>query len=75
MIIEKNLDSWKQLKSEIDNLVESLGERSEELLFRGQANSTWKLDTTAERKAKNTSQFKPLLSICLHCEAEIGNLY
>jgi len=52
MIIEKNLNSWKQLQSEIGNLVESLGEGSNDLLFRGQTDSTWKLDTTAERKLK-----------------------
>jgi hypothetical protein len=53
MVIEKNLNSWEQLQSEIGNLVESLGESSGDLLFRGQAESNWKLDTTAERKLKS----------------------
>lgn len=52
MIIEKNLDSWEHLRNEIGNLVENLAERSDDLLFRGQAESNWKLDTTVERKLK-----------------------
>ena len=52
MIIEKNLESWEQLQSEMEILIESLGDRSDDLLFRGQADSTWKLDTTMERKLK-----------------------
>jgi len=50
MIKEKDLDSWEQLLDEINNLIESLGKKSDELLFRGQASSKWDLDTTMERK-------------------------
>lgn len=53
MIIEKNLTTWEQLQTEIENLIKELGNKSDALLFRGQADSTWKLDTTAERKLKN----------------------
>ena len=52
MITEIKLDSWEQLQAEIENLVESLGEKSDDLLFRGQADSSWELDTTMERKLK-----------------------
>jgi len=52
MIDEKNLASWERLQVEIANLINSLGKRSDELLFRGQPNSCWNLDTTAERKLK-----------------------
>lgn len=52
MITEKELNSWEQLQTEIENLVESLGKKSDDLLFRGQADSTWELDTTMERKLK-----------------------
>lgn len=50
MIIEKNLKSWQELLTEIDNLNESVGEKSDQLLYRGQRDSAWKLDTTMERK-------------------------
>ena len=52
MITEKNLNTWEQLQAEIGELIESLGERSEKLLFRGQSDSSWKIDTTVERKLK-----------------------
>jgi len=52
MIIEKKLNSWEELQSEIDNLSSELGEKSDSLLFRGQADSTWELDTTMERNLK-----------------------
>jgi hypothetical protein len=52
MITEKELNSWNQLQAEIENLVENLGEKTGDLLFRGQADSTWGLDTTVERKLK-----------------------
>ncbi|MGR9099636.1 MAG: FRG domain-containing protein [Gammaproteobacteria bacterium] len=52
MIEEKELDSWQALEAEITNLNEVMGEKSEKLLFRGQPNSTWKLDTTMERQLK-----------------------
>ena len=47
---EKNSDSWEQLLDEINDLNENLGEKSDNLLFWGQANSKWELDTTMERK-------------------------
>jgi len=50
MIIEKNLDTWEQLLAEIDSLVDEVGDKSDNILFRGQTNSAWKLDTTVERK-------------------------
>jgi hypothetical protein len=52
MITETEIKSWKQLQIEIEKLVESLEEKSDNLLFRGQANSIWKLDTTMERELK-----------------------
>lgn len=52
MITETKIKSWNQLQIEIGKLIESLGEKSDNLLFRGQANSTWKLDTTMERELK-----------------------
>ena len=52
MITEKELYSWEELQDKIENLLESLGEKSDDLLFRGQTDSTWKLDTTMERKLK-----------------------
>lgn len=52
MIIEENLNSWEDLQVKIGNLIESLGEKSEKLLFRGQSNSKWKINTTLERKLK-----------------------
>jgi len=52
MIIEENLNSWEQLQAAIENLIDSLGERSDNFLFRGQSDSNWKLDTTIERKLK-----------------------
>ena len=53
MIEEKNLASWEQLQAEIATLIESLGERSDDLLFRGQTDSCWTLETTAERDLKS----------------------
>ena len=47
---EKSLDTWEQLQGEIASLIESLGDKSDDLLFRGQPDSAWKLDTTVERK-------------------------
>ena len=52
MIEEKNLNSWEQLKAEIEKLEKSLGSRADELLYRGQSKSCWTLDTTMERKLK-----------------------
>lgn len=57
MITEKNLNTWEQLQAEIGELIESLGERSEKLLFRGQSDSSWKIDTTVERKLKQPISF------------------
>ena len=37
---------------EIDQLNDSVGEKSDQLLYRGQSDSTWKLDTTMERNLK-----------------------
>lgn len=50
MITEENLNTWEQLQSKLGSLIESLGERSEKLLFRGQSDSGWKIETTVERK-------------------------
>lgn len=52
MITEKTLESWEQLQHEIESLCKSLGDKADDLLFRGQPDSTWKLDTTVERKLK-----------------------
>jgi len=52
MLNEKTLKSWEELQSEIDDLITSLGDKSDSLLFRGQADSGWKLDTTMERNLK-----------------------
>jgi hypothetical protein len=44
------LDSWKKLPDSIRNLKKRFPDKADKLLFRGQADSTWKLDTTMERK-------------------------
>ena len=49
MLKEKTLKTWEELQSEVDSLIKSPGDKSESLLFRGQADSDWKLDTTMER--------------------------
>ena len=53
MITEKTLNTWEDLLFEIDNLSSELGDKYEELLFRGHADSGWALDTTLERNLKN----------------------
>lgn len=53
MIIEENLNSWEELQVKINDLLDSLGEKSEKVLFRGQSNSNWKINTTLERKLKS----------------------
>ena len=53
MIEEKDLDSWEHLQDEISTLIENLGEHSDNLLFRGQRDSCWGLETTAERVLKS----------------------
>jgi len=53
MVIEKDLATWGQFLTEIDSLVADVGDKSDDLLFRGQTNSTWRLDTTVERKLCN----------------------
>ena len=50
MIEEKLLNTWQELQDELDNLANSLGEKSEDLMYRGQPDSSWKLRTTMERK-------------------------
>ena len=52
MITEKDIESWEDLIEELDALERSLGDRTENLLYRGQANSAWKLETTLERNLK-----------------------
>lgn len=52
MLIEKTVDTWESFQSELDALVNDLGDKSDQLLFRGQVDSNWKLDTTMERKLK-----------------------
>ena len=52
MIIEKDVNSWEELQTEVNDLFESLGDRADDLLFRGQSDASWQLDTTAERKLK-----------------------
>ncbi len=47
-----NCGTWGLLLTEINKLTESLGEKSEELLFRGQSDADWKLDTTMERRLR-----------------------
>ena len=52
MKIEKNLNSWEEFLAEISSLSESFGEKSDDILYRGQRCSCWNLDTTLERKLK-----------------------
>jgi hypothetical protein len=52
MITEKNFESWEGLIEELSVLETSLADQSKNLLYRGQADSLWKLDTTLERNLK-----------------------
>lgn len=52
MFTEISLNSWEDLKREIENIKNEFGDNAEKLLFRGQADSAWKLSTTMERKLK-----------------------
>lgn len=49
MITEKNIESWEDLLQEIEALEKSWGWLAENLLYRGQSNSVWRLETTLER--------------------------
>lgn len=53
MIQEKDLDSWEQLLEELEVLSQSCGEKADKILYRGQPNSVWRLDTTLERNLKS----------------------
>jgi hypothetical protein len=52
MTNEKNIKSWKHLVEELDKLEKSYGNLAKRFLYRGQANSTWTLETTMERSLK-----------------------
>jgi len=49
---EIHVDSWDGLQTEINSVIDSQGNKSEDLLFRGQSNINWKLDTTMERRLR-----------------------
>jgi hypothetical protein len=53
MITEKNFESWESLIEGLASLEMSLDDRAENLLYRGQANSFWRLETTLERDLKS----------------------
>ncbi len=49
MITEKNIESWENLLQDLEALEKSWGGLAENLLYRGQSNSAWRLETTLER--------------------------
>jgi hypothetical protein len=67
---EKNLKSWEEYETEIRKLMEVREERKQEvqtylspMLFRGQANKDWRLETTLERYALKTLRAKDYYSV------------
>jgi hypothetical protein len=62
----KEVDSWEQFEQELKNIREELGaESAARLLFRGQGNSEWRLETTLERHGQKRMSFSEFyLLIC-----------
>ncbi len=53
MINQENFTSWEGLIEGLDKVETLLGDRADKLLYRGQTNSSWKLETTLERNFKS----------------------
>ena len=45
----KNLQSWEEFESAVNNLLQDQTALGPNILFRGQANANWHLETTLER--------------------------
>lgn len=52
MIQEKAIISFEELIDELEKLEANLGDKADNLLFRGQSDSAWLLETTMERNLK-----------------------
>jgi hypothetical protein len=66
-----NLKSWSEYSLTIKEIREKYKDPLPKILFRGIANSTWKLDTTLERKTKETFSVNRYLEYVYFCVNEI----
>jgi len=48
-----NLSNWEEFDPTLKSLADGLSETSSPLIFRGQSNSAWRLETTLERAGEN----------------------
>ena len=71
MALEGSVSSWPEFEAKITEIKEKYATSPTPILYRGQANSNWKLETTLERHSKSLWTVDDYVKLALRCAPEI----